>query len=101
MKKAFTFLLLLVTMVATFYPCCDRDDCCIKEQNAKYPGRNEHKEGCCSPFINCSTCAGFIQLTSFVLIPVVAEQKLVHHSAIIPMEVSAYASSLLQPPRKA
>jgi len=100
MKKWLTFLLLLVTITATLYPCCGKDDCCNNELTSKTTN-HKHKEGTCSPFITCGTCAGFTQVTNTVIVPIAPEEKTVHHSKVICLTLSSYTPSLLQPPQVA
>src|SRR4051812_27609131 len=102
MKNWLTFLLLLVTMTATFYPCCGKDDCCNDNLTAATNNHNNHKsEGNCSPFVTCGTCPGFVVSAKLVQIPVITEEKPVHHTGAISLTLSTYAASLLQPPRLA
>jgi hypothetical protein len=101
MKKWLAFLLLLVTMTATFYPCC-REDCCRNELTAKSANRNNQKPACnCSPFVTCGTCAGFTLTATVVEVFKITEEKPVHHTRIVAPTLSAYTASLLQPPRMA
>lgn len=100
MIKWLTFLLLLVTTTATFYPCCSKDDCCNDVVTPKATNHSNHKsEGNCSPFITCGTCPGFTQMASIYYVPVVTEEKPVHHEKVFSLTLSSYTASLLQPPR--
>ena len=102
MKKCFIFLLLLITMSATLFPCCGKDDCCNDILSTKTTDNRNHKaEGTCSPFITCVTCSGFTQMTNVINIPLMLHEKLVHHSKIISLKLSSYTASLLQPPQVA
>jgi hypothetical protein len=102
MKKWLAFLLLLVTVAATFYPC-SREDCCRDELSAKPTNRNNQKPACnCSPFVTCGTCAGFtLTAAAFVEVPRITEEKMVHYTRIVDPALSTYTTSLLQPPRMA
>jgi len=102
MKKWLTFLLLLVTMTAIFYPCCSKDDCCNDDLTSNTTNHSNHKsEGNCSTFVTCGTCPGFLVSAKLVDIPVIKVEKPVHHSAAFSLTLSSYTASLLQPPRVA
>jgi hypothetical protein len=100
MKKLCTFLLLLITFSASFFPCCDKDDCCNDKFSAGASSHRENKSnGNCSPFITCGSCPGFTALTKMIEVPVVHQEKIVHHSGNISFELFTYTVSLLRPPR--
>src|SRR4051812_22860293 len=102
MKKWLTLVLLLVCITAAFYPCCSKDNCSNDVLTSKSTNQNNHKpQGTCSPFITCGTCPGFIQMANAVVIPIVKEEKTIHHSRVNSLTLSAYTDSLLQPPRMA
>lgn len=102
MKKWLTFLLLLITFVTTFYPCCSKDNCCNDEFKSNTTNHNNHKsEGNCSPFVACSSCSGFIQMVNVVEVPSIQEVKTIHHSKVVTLTLSTYTTSLLQPPQVA
>lgn len=98
MKKLFAFLLLVVSMAATFCPCCREDDYC-SDDVASANHNNRKAEGPCSPFITCGTCPGFTQLTCVVEIPKPATDKVIHNASVKPFLLLTYSASLLQPPR--
>lgn len=100
MKKRLTFLLLFVSMAATFYPCCSKDNC-GGDNVATANHNNQKTEGTCSPFITCGTCPGFTQLTSTIEVPQMTTEKVIHNSTIKPFLLLTYSPSLLQPPRVA
>lgn len=100
MKKWLTFFLLLVNLMATFYSCYGKDDCCNDVQTSKNASHENHKsEGNCSPFITCSTCPGFTQVTYVVDIPTIQEVKPIHYSKWVWLTLSTYTAYLFQPPR--
>src|SRR5438309_7509863 len=99
MKKWLTFLLLLVSMAAAFCPCCSKDNCCNEVLSSRNTDQNNHKcEGTCSPFITCGTCPGFVHSVKVIELPVIAQEKPVHHSRVISITLSSFTASLLQPP---
>jgi hypothetical protein len=102
MKKCAAYLLLLISMAATLYPCYGKDDCCNDMLTSSNTSHDNHKsEGSCSPFITCNTCPGFTQMVTVIDIPFVQEQKPVHHSKVVSFVLSTYKAPLLQPPRVA
>lgn len=103
MKQLFTFFLLLVSLTATFYPCCDRDSCNTDEPvSENNPKHNNHKsEGTCSPFITCGTCPGFVNEFKPIEVPFLVKENIVHTIHPASIILSAYNASLLQPPQMA
>ena len=102
MKSCFTFVLLLITLLTTFYPCCNVDNCCEDELTSTATKQNDQQpEGNCSPFISCGTCTGFTEMVMMPDIPHISVEKAVHHSRVISVSLSYYISSFLQPPRTA
>lgn len=80
MKKWLTFLLLLVALTATFYPCCSKDDCGNDKLTTKTADHENHEsKGNCSPFITCGTCSGFTQVATHLEMPPVRAGMPVHH----------------------
>jgi hypothetical protein len=99
MKKWLSFFLLLITLVASFYPCCSADDCGEKTATEQSSHPEEGEDSNCSPFLACGTCTGFTQLTPAVDIPYIAVLPPVHVAKSYPFSASGYTPSLLQPPR--
>src|SRR6478736_1366791 len=100
MKKWLAFLLLSITMAATFSPCFIGDKCNDEGLATTTNNHDNHKsQGTCSPFISCGTCPGFTQMTDIADIPLIQEEVLVHHAEIFSVSLSTYAALLLQPPR--
>ena len=99
MKKWLTFLLLLITLTGTFYPCCLVDECNEEEIATAQKENKKQTEGNCSPFFACATCPGFAQMSKPVQIiqPVIENQ--VHHERLVVFNPTTYASSFWQPPR--
>ncbi len=99
MKKWLTFLLLLITLTGTFYPCCLVDECNDEEIATAQKENKKQTEGNCSPFFACATCAGFIQMSNLVQIitPIIENQ--VHHERLVIFNLTTYSSSFWQPPR--
>jgi hypothetical protein len=99
MKKWLVWILLLITTVGTFVPCCSLDDCCTAEV-AGTINHNKHKdEGTCSPFFACATCPGFIELTKPIQLNFPETENLIHHQSIVKLSLPTYSSSFWQPPR--
>lgn len=100
MKKWVAFLWLIVSMLATFFPCCTKDECCADDTGLQQPlGRNRKSEGTCSPFLTCGTCTGFTQTAKKLEIPFFALQKPVHQAKVFLFSPSSYKVSPFQPPR--
>jgi len=98
MKEWLVFILLVITTAGTFVPCCQFDDC--TGQTASTNGHENHRrEGTCSPFVICGTCAGFTHLAKTPEIPAILFEKTSYHSGAATFLLSAYATSLFQPPR--
>lgn len=102
MKIWLTAFLLLVSITATFYPCCSEEKCEGEELTSTQASHDNQKEdGTCSPFINCGNCPGFVQCVRIAAIPQINEDAQVHHPKFISIKLSTYQASLLQPPRLA
>ena len=100
MKKCIAFLWLIVSILATFFPCCTKDDCCADTTGLQQPlGQNRKSDKACSPFLTCGTCVGFAQTAKTIEIPSFTLQKLVHQARIIVHAPSSYKASPFQPPR--
>lgn len=99
MKKWLTFLLLLITLTGTFFPCCLIDECNDEEIATAQQENKDQPEGNCSPFFACATCSGFTEMTKTVQVkqPVVENQ--VHNENLLIFNLSTYSSSFWQPPR--
>ena len=99
MKKWLTFILLLITLTGTFYPCCLVDECNDEEVTTAQKENKQEPESNCSPFFACATCPGFTY-TSKTIQLIQPEQSIqVHYPNAISFSLSTYSSSLLQPPR--
>jgi hypothetical protein len=99
MKKWLTFLLLLITLAGTLYPCCLVDECNSEELATAKKENKQQPEGTCSPFFACATFPGFAELSKTVQIvkPFIVNQ--VHHETPVVLNLATYASSFWQPPR--
>lgn len=99
MKKWLTFLLLLITLAGTLFPCCLTDEC-NDEEIAKAQKQNKQAtEGTCSPFFACATCPGFAHISKPVQIEQPSTPYQVHHESNIVFDLSTYSTSFWQPPR--
>ncbi len=66
MKTWFLFLLLSITVAATFYPCCEYDSCDEQELAGCSDEKKPETPGHCSPLFACAGCAAGVTLqTSF------------------------------------
>ena len=99
MKRWLTFILLLVILAGTAFPCCLIDECNDEELAAAQQENKKQTEGNCSPFFACASCQGFAEMSKPVqIIHPVIENK-VHHETFIIFNLTTYASSFWQPPR--
>jgi hypothetical protein len=99
MKKWLTFLLLLVTLLGTFFPCCLVDECNDEELAASPKENKKQSEGNCSPFFACATCPGFAEMINPVPIIQPVKENQVHHETLAVFNLTTFASSFWQPPR--
>ncbi|MBE7172906.1 MAG: hypothetical protein INR73_20180 [Williamsia sp.] len=100
MKKWIAFFWLIVSMLATFFPCCTDDECGAVDVDLQLPkAKNCKSAGACSPFITCGTCPGFTQTAKTVEVAFFSSPKLVHQTRIVLLTPSCYTPSLFQPPR--
>jgi hypothetical protein len=99
MNRGFTFILLLITLTGTFFPCCLVDEC-NNEEIAGAQRQNKHQqESTCSPFFPCATCAGFTAMLKPVQVVQLGIQIYVHPETIVFFNIKTYVSSFWQPPR--
>lgn len=66
--KSLALLLAFFTLFSTAIPCCVFDNC--KDEPQSENSTNDEKDGSCSPFFVCSSCAGFVTLESHALIAI-------------------------------
>jgi hypothetical protein len=99
MKKWLTFLLLLITLSGTFYPCCLADNCSDDDIASSQKKNNEQADGNCSPFFACASCTGFTIMSKPVEIiqPVIEIQ--VPTESFKVFNLTSYEASFWQPPR--
>jgi hypothetical protein len=97
-KKSLIFILLLITITATFIPCCLADNCC-EEQITHTTNKNQKNEETCPPFFACTTCSVFVELAKPILLIQPIIEKQVHHERIVVFILPAYSASYWQPPR--
>ena len=99
MKKWLTFILLIITLTGTFYPCCLVDECNDEEIATAQQENKDEPEGNCSPFFACATCPGFAATSKTVQIYQPVIQNQIHHETFVIFNLTTYASSFWQPPR--
>jgi hypothetical protein len=99
-KRWLTYLLLLITMAGTFYPCCMRDNCLNETAQQKRDSQQDQQEkGTCSPFFACGACAALADLhTPCIALSNMPAVILTHHSFYL-LQLSTYCASTFQPPR--
>jgi hypothetical protein len=101
MKKWFAFVLLLITIAGSFIPCCEVDNCSADQAVTQQDIQNDsdRKEGTCSPFYSCQTCAGFTQLAKHVIVPELISEATVHYERWYTYRTTFFTASFWQPPR--
>ena len=98
MKKWLAFIVLLITLAGSFYPCCLADNCSDDPVSTQH--QDEDREtGTCSPFFACGSCVGFVQLAKPILVPQPPPQRSTPHERVEPFTLSGFSSSFWQPPR--
>jgi hypothetical protein len=88
----------MISMAATFIPCCQFDECLSETASASREEKKEQK-GTCSPFSNCPTCSASIVITKTIQLcrlEVSNKQLFEIDPACI---LSSHSSSFWQPPR--
>jgi hypothetical protein len=103
MKRAAALILSLIVFICAFTPCCAVDNCLFDQPISK-TGKQEpvkQKEGTCSPFFSCATCAGFVHLSKPIQVPIITAQKPVHHEKVNSLITDAHPTTPFQPPRLA
>lgn len=98
MKKWLVFILALVVMAGSVFPCCE-EATCQDEQTATSSQGETHEKGSCSPFFACATCAGFVQIAKQVSVPQPVLQRPAHPETFAVFFTSTYYPSFFQPPR--
>jgi hypothetical protein len=99
LKQWFVILLLLITVVATFVPCC-ADGCADEISTTAAAHEDEHDDkGNCSPLFACSTCAPSVIIHTAE--PLVTLQAIDHAQFpfFIARPLSTWHPSLFQPPK--
>jgi hypothetical protein len=97
--KFLTLIVLVISVAATFIPCCEFDEC--QEEEIENSSQQDKKEenASCSPFSTCPTCAGAIIITKTIQLDRsdISKNKLVgfERSPIL----SCHSPSFWQPPR--
>ena len=100
MKKWFAFILLIITLTGTFFPCCPVDDCSGDELTTSGSDNEEPKQDDgCSPFSSCSTCMKSVELAKPVQLPEPFFQSQIQYGEIHSINLSAYSANFWQPPR--
>ena len=99
MKKRFTFILLLITLTGTFFPCCLIDECNDEEFATAQKENKQQPAGNCSPFFACATCPGFAEMSKPVVIIQPVTDNQIHHGTIVFFNLTSFAASFWQPPR--
>jgi len=99
MKTALAIFLLVITLTATFFPCCQFDQCTEEEIAAAHDEKEEEPKGNCAPLFGCPSCPSFAELGKPVqlLQPQLEPQS--YSFAILHFTLSTFPSSLWQPPR--
>jgi hypothetical protein len=96
--KLVILLSLLISMAATFVPCCEFDGCQDEFNTSSRQNKKEQK-GTCSPLSICSTCSGAVVVSRIVLLsePLVVKNTFLEAKpfSILP----DYFPSFWQPPR--
>ena len=100
--KYLSFILAFMVLILSTAPSCLREDRCIKPLQQKTQNHQQGKDGCtkcCSPFMNCNTCMGFVMnFYHFSIIhPVIQTEKKIALSFIKPILDFPY--SVWHPPQ--
>ncbi|RYF95812.1 MAG: hypothetical protein EOO02_22980 [Chitinophagaceae bacterium] len=101
MQKLIAIFLLFLSLSCSLVPCCANDNCTSEEIATATDEKHQDDEdkGACSPFFNCRTCIGGVELSAFVsgIVPVPLFAK-TYSLEVFSFE-SAYSHSFFQPPR--
>jgi hypothetical protein len=96
--KFLTFLILLISVAATFIPCCEFDGC--EEEIANSSNQSQKKQDAsCSPLSVCPTCATAIVIAPTVELPGIIISKTEKPPIETPSRLPLYSSFFWQPPR--
>ena len=98
MKKWFVFILAIIVIGGSTFPCCLEDDC-QEIQIANSTKEESPEKGSCSPFLTCNGCTGFIHLTKQVKVPEAVAQIPSYQEELEVLFSNGYYSSFFQPPR--
>ncbi|HEX8676034.1 MAG TPA: hypothetical protein VF700_02380, partial [Segetibacter sp.] len=93
------FILLLITLTGTFFPCCLVDECNDEEIAAAQKENKQQSEGACSPFFACATCPGFTAMSKPVQVVQPETENRLHHETLVVFNLPTFASCVWQPPR--
>jgi hypothetical protein len=99
MKKWLTFILLLIALTGTFFPCCLVDECNEKELVTSQKESKQQPEGACSPFFACATCPGFTEMSKPIQVVHPVFEKPVYYQSTLTFNLPTYSPSFWQPPR--
>ena len=99
MKKWLVFILAIVVAIGSAFPCCIEDNCQDEISELATSPLDADKGEACSPFFSCGGCAGFVQITKPIIVPLVIILKPAHYEGFADLLYSGYYSSFFQPPR--
>ncbi|MET0243746.1 MAG: hypothetical protein ABW174_09760 [Flavitalea sp.] len=101
MQKLIAIFLLFLSLSCSIVPCCVNDNCTSEETATA--GKDQHQDdedkGACSPFFNCRTCIGGVELSAFIpeIVPVPPFAK-TYVTEVVSVQ-STYSARFFQPPR--
>ena len=98
MQKWFVFILAVIVLSGSSFPCCIEDNCHDELTISSSTGL-PHEKGTCSPFFACATCSGIVQMAKFDQVPGPATQRFEHHEQIPVFLIPSYFATFFQPPR--
>src|SRR5688572_26201678 len=95
--KIIAFLMALVVLFGTIYPCCPSDGC---QDEITAPVSNEPSDpDACSPFFACNSCAGFVTIIKPFILNVPENKDPLYFEKYKSFTIADFYSSLFQPPR--
>ena len=102
--KIFAFIMSILVLALSMMPCADKEAAFTKSKKEIETVKALHHQGCplndaCSPFCQCSCCAGFSINHSVVAVPIMKIQASDPLTQYLPAKIATLALPIWQPPQ--
>jgi len=102
--KIFAFIMAVLVLALSIMPCADKEAAFTKSRKNMETVKALHQQACplnddCSPFCQCSCCAGFSINHFIAAIPVLPVQTSISITQYLASKIAALALPIWQPPQ--